>query len=270
MNILYKRKHELWLEMAFASFATPEAEISSRLYEFSLIMFRHMKWLSLEIVEQKGSFDYDRDLKLQESDSLFALLDSLATNIESLKALYPQTPLGERLYSDDTYMLSYIKELLKSEQNNTPITAFNRARIWPHSSLDEEQRDALTLFLLEESYKEYELILVYNYMQAHTDNALHTSVFQDLIDESHYHFKAFGQMMAQLGILSLPRELHPMSYIIKDLTLFVESGIAEEEAAKEMCRALSEKINDKELSEFFDYINAQESYHIELMRKLLK
>jgi len=75
--------------------------------------------------------------------------------------------------------------------------------------------------------------------------------------------------MAKLGILALPRELHEMTYVIKDLKQFVKDGIAEEEAAKEMCKELSDAIKDEELSKFFDFINYQESYHIELMRKLL-
>lgn len=75
--------------------------------------------------------------------------------------------------------------------------------------------------------------------------------------------------MAKLGILALPRQLHEMTYIVKDLQKFVVDGIAEEEAAKEMCQELSEAVKDEELSKFFDFINFQESYHIELMKKLL-
>lgn len=268
MNQLYKAKHEFWLEVAFASFATPDAALSSRLYEFSLIAFRHMKWISLEIVESGGSFDYDRDLRLEEADSLHTLLESLVTSLESLKTLYPHTALGERLKADDAYFLEYLQATLKKSLN-VAITAFNKERIWSESPLDDTQRDALTLFLLEESYKEYELILVYNFMQAHTQNAAHASIFQDLIDESHFHFKSFGEMMAKMGILTLPRELHPMSYIIKDLSAFVASGIKEEQAAKELCQELSSKITDASLSKFFNFINNQESYHIELMKKLL-
>ena len=75
--------------------------------------------------------------------------------------------------------------------------------------------------------------------------------------------------MAKLGILALPRELHEMTYIIKNLEQFVTDGIAEEEAAKVMCKELSDAIKDEDLSKFFDFINYQESYHIELMKKLL-
>jgi len=142
-------------------------------------------------------------------------------------------------------------------------------RVWQGKDLDQEQIDALTLFLFEESYKEYELILVYAYMQARTQNSLHFNVFQDLVDESHFHLKSFGNMMAKLGILGLPRELHEMTYIVKDLNKFVVDGIAEEEAAKVMCKELSDAVKDEELSKFFDFINFQENYHIELMKKLL-
>ena len=46
-------------------------------------------------------------------------------------------------------------------------------------------------------------------------------------------------------------------------------GIAEEEGAKEMCKTLSGAIEDDDLKRFFDFVNYQESYHIELMKKLL-
>ena len=142
-------------------------------------------------------------------------------------------------------------------------------REWLDKNLEQDQIDALTLFLFEESYKEYELILVYAFMQTRTDDVAQYNIFGDLIDESHFHLKSFGDMMAKLGILALPRELHEMTYVIKDLKQFVTDGIAEEEAAKVMCKELSAAIKDEELSKFFDFINYQENYHIELMKKLL-
>ena len=81
--------------------------------------------------------------------------------------------------------------------------------------------------------------------------------------------QSFGEMMAKMGILALPRELHSMTYIVKDIEKFVIDGIAEEEGAKEMCKTLSDAIHDDELKRFFDFVNYQESYHIELMKKLL-
>jgi len=269
MSKTYQKKHELWLGISFASFAISDEEIKSRLYEFSLIAFRHMKWLGTDILAEGGEFNYDRDMMLYKHEDVFQIINALVDEINAIQALYPQTILGERIKTDDAYLLEYLSQVLKDEDKNSKITAFNMQRKWEDKNLPQDQIDALTMFLFEESYKEYELILVYNYMQARTQNVKHFDVFQDLIDESHFHLKSFGNMMAKLGILALPRELHAMTYVVKDLKQFVVDGIAEEEAAKVMCKELSDAIKDEELSKFFDFINFQESYHIELMKKLL-
>ena len=269
MNKTYQKKHELWLSITFASFAINNEEIKSRLYDFSLIAFRHMKWLASDILAANDNYNYDREMQLYKRETLFDIVNALKSEIEAIQEYYPKSILGERLKSDDAYLLEYLSQILKDEKNNEAITAFNMERKWLDKELSQEQIDALTLFLFEESYKEYELILVYAYMQARTDNRLHFDVFQDLIDESHFHLKSFGNMMAVLGILALPRELHEMTYVVKDLNQFIKDGIAEEEAAKIMCKELSDAIKDEELSKFFDFINYQESYHIELMKKLL-
>jgi len=265
----YQKKHELWLSISFASFAIADEEIKSRLYEFSLMAFRHMKWLGTDILADGGDFNYDRDMQLFKRDSTFEIINALVDELNAIQEFYPQNILGERIKTDDTYLLEYLSQVLKDESKNATLTAFNMQRKWENKNLAQDQIDALTMFLFEESYKEYELILVYNYMQARTQNVLHFNVFQDLIDESHFHLKSFGNMMAKLGILALPRELHAMTYVVKDLKEFVVDGIAEEEAAKVMCKELSDAIKDEELSKFFDFINYQESYHIELMKKLL-
>jgi len=269
MNKIYQEKHQLWLSITFASFAINDEEIKSRLYDFSQIAFRHMKWLGSDILEDKDDYNYDRDMTLYKRDSVFEIIEALVINIKEIQDKYPKTILGERVKTDDIYLLEYLSQVLSNVENNKEITAFNMKREWLNKNLAQDQIDALTLFLFEESYKEYELILVYAYMQARTNESLHFNVFQDLIDESHFHLKSFGNMMAKLGILALPRELHEMTYIVKDLKQFVVDGIAEEEAAKVMCKELSDVIKDEELSKFFDFINYQESYHIELMKKLL-
>jgi len=269
MNKTYQKKHELWLEILFASFAINDEAIKSRLYDFSQIAFRHMKWLGEATLEAGEDYNYDRDIILLKRNTVFEVLEALQEKIIDFQARIPQSVLGKRIETDDAYLLEYIRQLLSKERNNAPITAFNMQRQWEDKNLAQEQIDALTLFLFEESYKEYELILVYAYMQARTDNALHFNIFQDLIDESHFHLKSFGNMMAKLGILALPRELHEMTYVVKDLNKFITDGIAEEEAAKVMCKELSDAIKDEELAKFFDFINYQENYHIELMKKLL-
>ena len=269
MNKLYQQKHELWLEITFASFAISDEAIKSRLYEFSLIAFRHMKWLGSDVLEKGDNYNYDRELTLQKLDTSFQIIHALESSVTNAIANYPKDILGERMKTDDVYLLEYLKEVLSCEFNNQTITAFNMKREWMDKDLAQDQIDALTLFLFEESYKEYELILIYAYMQARTKDVMHFNVFQDLIDESHFHLKSFGNMMAKLGILTLPRMLHEMTYVVKDLEQFVKDGIEEEEAAKIMCKELSDAIKDEDLSNFFDFVNYQESYHIELMKKLL-
>ncbi len=269
MDKLYQKKHELWLHITFASFAINDETIKSRLYEFSLIAFRHMKWIGSDLLEHGNDYNYDRDIELYKRENVFEVIKALQSEVLNIQKLYTDTILGKRAQTDDAYLLEYLRQVLADDANNQEVTAFNMQRVWNKGELDASQTDALTLFLFEELYKEYELILVYAYMQARTSNALHFNVFQDLIDESHFHLKSFGNMMAKLGILALPRELHEMTYIVKDLEKFVHDGIAEEEAAKEMCKQLSESIHEEKLSKFFDFINYQESYHIELMKKLL-
>jgi len=138
--------------------------------------------------------------------------------------------------------------------------------------LTDEARDALTLFLFEESYKEYELIMIYNYLQAHSSDAYLNRIFQILIDESVFHLKSFGQMMSEMGILGVPRIIHPSVYQIEDVSDFLRDGIDEEIAAKEMCRELSDAVakDSPELASFFEFINMQEDYHISLMRDALE
>jgi len=269
MNKLYKKKHELWLSISFASFAISNETIKSKLYDFAQISFRHMKWIGSDILASGNNYNYDRDIKLIKRDRIFDILINLKSQIENIQEFYLNSTLDKRMITDERYFIDYINEILAYEDNNLPVTAFNMKREWPDSKLDQEQTDALTMFLFDESYKEYELILIYAYMQARTKNTLQFNIYQDLIDESHFHLKSFANMMSKLGILALPRELHQMTYIINDLEKFVKDGIDEEIAAKEMCRTLSESIKDEKLSKFFDFINYQENYHIELMKKLL-
>ena len=270
MDKNYQKKHQLWLSITFASFAINDENIKSRLYDFAQIAFRHMKWLGSDILSSGDNYNYDRDMMLYKRESIFDILEALKEEIVNIQETYSDSVLGNRIKTDDKYLLEYLEQILSDDSNNKEVTAFNMKREWLDKNLAQEQVDALTLFLFEESYKEYELILVYAFMQTRTDSVIQFNVFQDLIDESHFHLKSFGNMMAKLGILALPRELHEMTYVIKDLEKFVVDGIAEEEAAKVMCKELSDAIKDEDLSKFFDFINYQESYHIELMKKLLK
>jgi len=265
----FQKKHDLWLEVLFASFAIENPVIKEMLYDFSMIEFRHMKWMAQAITEQGGSYNYERGFELYKKETVFEILRTLQSSLITMQTHYNNTPTCSRMITDEQYMAESLACLLKDPSNDAQITAFNGARRYGNKNLDQEQLDALTIFLFEESYKEYELILIYAYLQVQTDDLKAYTVFQDLVDESHFHLKSFANMMAKMGILALPRTVHEMSYKIDDIPGFITKGIAEEEAAKEQCLALSESIRDEELSMFFDFINYQESYHIALMQKLL-
>ena len=266
---VFQQKHELWLQCLFTSFMVEEAGLKAELYDFSQMLFRHMRWIVRELKAAGLDYTYDRRGELGRFETVFDALQALQAGIETAMASYPASTLAERIITDERYLLSRLAHWLEHPRYDAPVTAFGRHRTLSGKTLDRAQTDALTLFLFEETYKEYELILIYAYMQNGSDDVHERDVYQDLIDESHYHLKSFGNLMAQMGILALPRPLHERTYRIEDVDAFIRNGIDEEENAKEQCRALSEAVKDEELSAFFDFINYQESYHIELMKKLL-
>lgn len=267
---LFRRKHQLWLRMTFMSFSVNDPWVKNRLYEFSKIEFRHLKWLANSLFENTISYDYERDPKFSiESDSFFSLVHTAVNEIKALHLLYGDSPLCERMKHDENYILITLHSYLEKLTLDEPLSAFNRERHWPDALLSESETDALTLFLFEELYKEYELIMIYFYRQVRATTPAQVSYFQDLMDESHFHLKSFGEMMAKMGILALPRTLHERTYHISNMEKFLQDGIIEEENAKEECRKLSSSIRDEKLSSFFEFINFQESYHIEIMKKLL-
>jgi len=267
---VFRHKHALWLNILFTSFMIDDDAVKSELYDHAQIAFRHMRWIMRELAEKGTDFTYDRDVALSSPADASGALQMLIGAVRETMALYPaDSVLSARMRTDDAYLLSRLAALREMPGSAVPVTAFDRRRTLPGKTLDKAQTDALTLFLFEESYKEYELILIYAYMQNGSRSLLERDIYQDLIDESHFHLKSFGNMMAQMGILALPRPLDERTYKISDVAAFIEGGIAEEENAKEQCRSLAEAVKDGELSAFFDFINFQESYHIELMRKLL-
>lgn len=268
---LFRRKHQFWLRVAFMSFSVSDPWVKNRLYEFSQIEFRHLKWLAQTLYDNGLAYNYERDPHFNiENDSFFALVHSAIQEIHELHALYTDIPLCERMKHDENYILTTLNVYLEKLTLDEPMAAFNRVRVWPDALLTPAETDALSLFLFEELYKEYELIMIYFYRQIRSSTPTQVSHFQDLIDESHFHLRSFGEMMAKMGILALPRVLHPRTYEITDMRKFLRGGILEEENAKEECRKLSSTITDEKLSSFFEFINYQESYHIEIMKKLLE
>lgn len=270
LNEIYQLKHELWLKVLFISFAIQDEKIKSELYDISQIEFRHLKWLGNKLVDENIEYNYERyAIDIAKSTS-FECFEYLIHEIQLVMKNYnPDDEIFARMLSDEYYFITRLKRLL-IESENYEIAAFNKKRIYNNKDLTKESIDALTMFLFEETYKEYELILIYSYMQNHTKNLTQYNVYQDLIDESQYHLKSFGNMLSIMGILAIPRVVIQELYKRFDVKQFLLDGIEEEKMAKEECRKLSMSVKDDELSKFFEFINYQENYHIELMKKAIR
>jgi len=271
LNKLFQAKHELWLKILFSSFAIKNQEIKDKLYEMANIEYRHLKWISNAIKEQNIEYDYEKYAIDIQKDTNFKYFTYLISEIQLVMKEYdPDEALSARMLSDEFYFVTQLTRMLSDKKYDGDITAFNKKRIYKDKKLDKTSTDALTIFLFEETYKEYELILIYSYMQNYTKDVILYNVYQDLVDESQYHLKCFGNMLSEMGILAIPRTLMKNLYKREDIKQFFLDGIDEEKAAKEECIKLAQAVKDEELSKFFEFINFQENYHIELMQKAVQ
>ena len=268
MTTVLIKTHELWLETLMAGFMS-HTESREKLYNFADIIFRHFRFIEHYLIENNHSYNYDRDIIPIKVDRLSDILDNINKRISEIDLQLlacNDKNLVKRIGSD----LMYIRKSL-SNMPDEEISSFSSVRELNDISLTKEATDALTLFLFEESYKEYELIMIYNYLQAHSDDAFLNRIFQIMIDESMFHLRSFAEMMSEMGILGVPRVIHKSLYEVEDVKQFLKNGIDEEMAAKEMCVELSDAVSkdSKELADFFDFINNQEDYHISLMKDAL-
>jgi len=269
MKTIMIKTHEAWLATLMAGFMS-KTENKQVLFDFSDILFRHFTWLENELIELDESYSYDRDaipIKVEKLSVLLADIDKRLSEIDLQLLSSPDKHLNARIATD----IKYMKDVLV-HMNDEDINAFSMERKLPGIDLTEEATDALTLFLFEETYKEYELIMIYNYLKAHSSDAYLNRIFQILIDESFFHLKSFGDMGAKMGILAVPRLIMKEMYQVDDVVQFLKDGINEELAAKEECKKLADAVSkdSPELEKFFDFINHQENYHISLMEDALK
>ncbi len=268
-STLFAKKHALWLKILFGAFSIKDEAIYESLYDFAMIEYRHLVWLGDALVLEAKAFDYDKDeISFQAKDN-FELFSIMIEAFKTIQNDYHDNAMFARFRSDEQYFIEKLTFLLEDAHNNAPIEAFDKRRKIEGYSLDQSQSDALIIFLFEETYKEYELILTYTYSNFYTDSKLLSGIFGDLIDESHFHLKSFARMLSKMGLLAVPRTIAKRVYQFDDLQQFLIDGIKEEEGAKEECLKLAQAVNHKELSAFFNFINYQENYHIALMQKAL-
>lgn len=270
MNRLLVQVHEVWLETLMSAFMSNNITTKQTLLDFSNIMFRHFTWIENYCIKNGVLYDYERNMIPLKVNSLDAILHDIITRLNRVElqlVVCDDEALSFRISQDIEYFVYTLKNM-----PSEPVSAFDMKRTINGIELTEEATDALTLFLFEESYKEYELIMIYNYLKAHSKDIELVRIFQILIDESFFHLKRFGQMMADMGILGVPRTIAKELYVVEDIVEFLENGINEELLAKEECKRLSDAVSSesKELAKFFDFINYQENYHIALMKEALE
>ena len=219
---IFQIKHELWLEVLFGAFSIKDEKLYGKLYDFSLILFRHLEWISRELVEKNIEFDYDRESLNIETKSNHKLFKKLINSFEKSREYYQNSdnPLFQRVINDEDFFIEELNRWLLNSDDEE-ITAFDKRRVLPNKKLSQPQTDSLTLFLFEESYKEYELILVYTYSNLFTENKNLSNIFKILVEESLFHLKSFARMMSEMGILSVPRTLMQQIYKFDDLKQFV-------------------------------------------------
>ncbi len=267
MKTLAIMTHEAWLATLSAGFMS-NTESKQKLFDFSDILFRHFTWIEHEMMNSGENYDYDRESVPIKVEQLSVILNNIIQRLNQidLQLIGMNHALGDRMSSDLHYMRDVLAQLPDED-----VTAFHVERKLDDIELSDEATDALTLFLFEESYKEYELIMIYNYLKAHSKDVVINRIFQIMVDESFFHLKSFGDMMAKMGILGVPRVVSKELYQVEDIEAFLLAGIDEEMAAKEECRKLSEAVasNSPQLAKFFDFINHQENYHIALMKDAL-
>lgn len=270
MNKILIAIHEIWLETLMAAFMSGDQATKQKLFDFSDIFFRHFTWVENGLIKQNINYDYNRNTIPIKVDSLQIIIGDIIRRLNTLELSLvdcEDKALAYRIETD----IGYIKFTLTKIPNET-VSSFDIGRVLDGIELSEEATDALTLFLFEESYKEYELIMIYNYLKAHSIEPNLIRIFQILIDESFFHLKQFGQMMSDMGILGVPRIIAKELYQVENIIEFLENGINEELNAKEECKKLSDAVasENASLAKFFDFINYQENYHIELMKEALQ
>jgi len=264
----FKVLHESWIKLQFGSFALDHSAFQEQLYDFSEILYRHLRWVENACIQEGVDYSYERDQLQISARSTADVAQWCDEALQELQRMMEgEGELEQRIRRDIDYMLIVLD---MHKQDKTSVVAFDRSLRYGVDEFDAETLNTLLHFLFDESYKEYELIVIYSYAQRKIDDMRVFEIFQILIDESKFHLKSFARMMAKLGILSIPRFITREIYEIDSLIGFLKAGIDEEIAAKEECRAIAAKINHEVLQHFFDLINYQENYHIVLMKEVLE
>ncbi len=267
---LIQKTHEDFIKFIYASVMVKEADVRHKLNDIALFKYRHMVWLMQDAVNKKIPFNMDfkyeniAKIKVDNSSDLIEILKiKLDENLAIYEGINDSTI--NRLKNDDSY---FIEELGKLDVESK-ITAFNENKKLPGIELSNKSKSALIFFLMEETFKEYELITIYSYLKVHSDIAVADAAFTDLAYDSVYHLKRFADLASKMGVLTFPRAIPHNKYENIGVVEFLKENIEEEMDAEKQCLILAEKIGNKELSDFLLFISRQELYHGELLQRAL-
>jgi len=263
-------EHESFIKFIYASVMINESDAKKLFEDIAIFKYRHMLWAMTDAKKECISFDMDfniNEIRKLEKENSADLLEELINDLEENLRFYKEfnTPTIERLKNDDEYFLSQIKKLdLESE-----ITAFNENKELTGVELNENAKAALVFFLMEETFKEYELITIYSYLKIFSNNEIANSVFTDLAYDSIYHLRRFAELASKMGVLTLPKPIPHEKYKNIGIVEFLKSNIEEEQDAEKQCLILAEKIGNEDLKNFLLFISRQEVYHAELLQRAL-
>jgi len=267
---IIQKAHEDFIKFIYASVMVQEADVRHKLNDIALFKYRHMVWLMQDAVNKKVPFNMDfnyENIAKIKVDNSSDLIEILKSELDKSLALYEgiNDATINRLKNDDSY---FIEELGRVDVESK-ITAFNENKKLPGVELSDESKSALIFFLMEETFKEYELITIYSYLKVHIDIAVADAAFTDLAYDSVYHLKRFADLASKMGVLTLPRPIPHDKYENIGVVKFLKENIEEEMDAEKQCLILAEKIGNKELSDFLLFISRQELYHGELLQRAL-
>ena len=265
---MIKKTQMSFLRFMYASVMLKNRAVAEILEDIANIKYRHMVWAMTDARLRGEEFDMDIDdlsnLKVNNAKELIEILkDDVNSILDSVKG---ENPTEKRFISDNEYFLEQLNEIEIDEE----ITAFNENKKLDNIEIDENATNALVFFLMEESFKEYELITIYSYLKVHSDNEVANYVFTDLALDSIYHFKKFTTLAAKMGVLTFIRSIPQEKYKSIGIVEFLKENIEEELDAEKQCLILAEKIGNKQLSDFLLFISRQEVYHAELLERALK
>jgi len=267
---LVRFEHESFIKFIYASVMVKEDDVRRKLEDIARFKYRHMVWAMTDAKNKDVHFNMDFDEKeiakikvKREEDLIEVLMDDLNNNLALYEGI--DNPTVNRLRSDDSYFIEELKRLDVEGE----ITAFDERKELPGVELEEDAKSALVFFLMEETFKEYELITIYSYLKVFSTNHIANSAFTDLAYDSIYHLKRFAELASKMGVLTLPRVIPHEKYENIGVVEFLKENIEEEMDAEKQCLILAEKIGNKELSDFLLFISRQEVYHGELLQRAL-